>query len=143
MMNANQGSDQANVKAQLNELLKDMQVLIESASEDQQRRLLSSLKDLEAAERRRHPRKSCSIPVSVGTWRVFREFAKNISGGGMFIGTSASFSPGEHVTLTFSPPNQKKPLRITGRVVRRTAKGIGVEFTSPPNAELQKVIESL
>ncbi|MDY6954351.1 MAG: PilZ domain-containing protein [Thermodesulfobacteriota bacterium] len=143
MTNANQESDQPNVKAQLNELLKGMQMLIESASEDQQRRLLSSLQELEAAERRKHRRKSCSIPVSVGTWRVFREFAKNISRGGMFIGTSASFSPGEHVTLTFSPPNQEKTLRVTGRVVRRTAKGIGVEFTSPPSAELREVIESL
>jgi len=143
MMNTKRGSDQPTVKAQLDELLKNMQMLIESASEDQQRRLLSSLQDLEAAERRRHPRKSCSIAVSVGTWRVCREFAKNISHGGMFIGTSASFSPGEHVTLTFSPPNQDKAIRITGRVVRRNAKGIGVEFTSPPSAELQKVIESL
>jgi hypothetical protein len=142
-MNANEGSEQPTVKAQLNELLKEMEMLIESASEDQRRRLLSSLQDLEAAERRRHPRKSCSIPVSVGTWRVFREFAKNISRGGMFIGTSASFLPGEHVTLTISPPNDKKPLRITGRVVRSSDKGIGVEFTAPPNAELQKIIESL
>jgi len=142
-MHVNQGSDQPTVKAQLNELLKDMQMLIESASEDQQRRLLTSLQELEAAERRRAPRKTCSIAVSVGSWRVVREFAKNISRGGMFIGTSASFSPGEHVTITFSPPNQDKALRITGRVVRRNAKGIGVEFTSPANAELQKAIESL
>jgi hypothetical protein len=124
-------------------LLRNMQMLIDSASEDQQRRLLGSLRELEAEERRRHPRKTCSIPVSVGTWRVFREFVKNISRGGMFIGTTASFSPGEHVTLTFSPPNQDKPIRITGRVVRKTANGIGVEFTSPPTAELQKVLESL
>ncbi|MDY6837138.1 MAG: hypothetical protein SWH78_04100 [Thermodesulfobacteriota bacterium] len=67
MMKVNQGSDQPTVKAQLNELLNDMQMLIESASEDQQRRLPTSLQELEAAERRRAPRKTCSIPVSVGS----------------------------------------------------------------------------
>jgi Tfp pilus assembly protein PilZ len=98
---------------------------------------------LEAQERRRHPRKDCSIPVTVGTWRVFREFVKNISRGGMFIETDAPFSPGERVTLTFSYANQPNPVRITARVVRKTNRGIGVEFTTPPTAELEKIIKSL
>jgi len=142
-MGFKQQPDQSRVKAQLKELLHNLELLAESASLDQQKRLLSSLRDVEAQERRQHPRKSCSIPVTVGTWRVFKEFVKNVSRGGMFIETDAPFSPGEHITLTFSYANQTNPVRITARVVRKNNMGIGVEFTTPPNAELQKIIESL
>ena len=138
-----QQPDQSSVKAQLKQLLRQLELLAESASLDQQKMLLSSLQDVEAQERRKHPRKPCSIPVTVGTWRVFKEFVKNVSRGGMYIETDAPFSPGEHITLTFSYANQPNPVRITARVVRKTNKGIGVEFTTPPNADLEKLIESL
>jgi Tfp pilus assembly protein PilZ len=135
--------DPTSLKAQIKQLLRDLEPLVDSASVDQQRRLLSSLRDVEAQERRRHPRKNCSIPVTVGTWRIYREFIKNISRGGMFIETDAPFSAGERITLTFSYANQPNPLRITARVVRRTSRGIGVEFTTLPNPDLEKIIESL
>ena len=142
-MPANGQSNRPSVKAQLKELLRNMLIFVDSASEDERQRLLTSLQNFEGEERRRHPRKTCSMQVTVGIWRLFTEFIKNISCGGVFIETSESFSAGEHITLTFSPPNRNKPLRITGRVVRRTPEGIGVEFTTPPNGELEKIIESL
>ncbi len=132
-----------NIKSQIKELLTSMSNFVDYASEDDQRRLLKALQALDRHERRRHPRKTCSIPITVGSWRVLTEFARNISAGGVFIETSAAFSRGEHLTLMFSPPNQNTPLKLTGRVARSTPEGIGVQFTSPPTEEVEEVLGSL
>jgi len=136
-------SAQADVKAQLKNFLKDTMVSLESASEDQQRRLLSALQELKADDRRKHPRKPCSIPATAAITRCFTGYIRDMSGGGAFLETTAAFEPGEHVTLTFASPNENKPIRVTGRVVRRTSQGIGVQFTMPPTKELQATIEFL
>jgi Tfp pilus assembly protein PilZ len=60
--------------------------------------------------------------------RVFKDFIQDISAGGLFIKTQASLSTGQQITLTFMPPDGKKPVRIDGTIERSDAKGIGVKF---------------
>ena len=127
----------------MKELLENILVSIPYAPEEQQRSLLSSLRQWQKGERRRHRRVVCSIHVKVGTWRVFAEHIRNISEGGVFIKTSAAFSPGEHLELIFSLPNQNGPVRVTGHVVWNSPDGIGLEFAQPLSQELVEVIDGL
>jgi Tfp pilus assembly protein PilZ len=84
-----------------------------------------------------------SIPTKVETWGVFAKQIRNISAGGVFIRTSAVFSPGEHLELIFSIPNHNDPLRITGHVVWNSPDGVGLKFTQPLSPELVEVIEAI
>jgi Tfp pilus assembly protein PilZ len=136
-------TDKPSVKARLKELLDDISTSIDHASEEEQRRLLSSLEELQQDDRRRDPRKGCSIAVTYATWRIFTDFIKNISAGGVFIETSVPFARGENLTLMFSPPNQQEAVKITGQVVWSDPNGVGVKFTSPPSKELEEILESL
>ena len=136
-------SDGLSVKAELEKLLEDIMISMEDAPEYQQKSLLNSLRKWQNAERRRHPRKNCSIPVRMGMWQVFTERIRNISMGGVFIKTSAPISHGEDVTLLFSLPNKASPIKINGHVVWKAAGGVGVEFKEPLGAELRQVIGTL
>jgi hypothetical protein len=120
-----------------------MLVLIDSASQDEQQRLLKWLEGFKEDDRRRHVRKTCSLPASVGTWRVSRESISNISCGGVFIKTSTPYLRGERLVLTLLPSDENLPLRITGRIVRQTPEGVAVEFTTPPSKELRAMVQSL
>lgn len=135
--------DPPNVRTEVKELLEKILVSIPYAPEEQQESLLSSLRQWQRGERRKHRRVVCSIPVKVGTWRVFAEHIRNISEGGVFIKTSAAFSPGERLELIFSLPNQNGPVRVTGHVVWNSPDGVGLEFTQPLSEELVEVIEAL
>ena len=143
MTDSSQKSDDPIAMAELKELLERILISIDHASEDQRRNLLTSLRHWQKGERRKHARKGCSIPVTVGTWRVFTNHIRNISTGGVFIETTAPFTRGENLTLIFSLPDKNGPVRITGHVVWRTQEGVGVEFKQPLTKELQEVIDSL
>jgi len=80
-------------------------------------------------EKRRHPRKPCSIVVDYASRdRAFRDYIRDISSGGVFIETSKEFSIGDEIMMTFSISSKQKPFKFTGQVVRITKKGIGVKF---------------
>ncbi len=143
MIDSPQESNEHAVKSELKELIENILTAIDQAPLEHQRSLLSSLRKWQKGERRRHTRKDCSIPVKVGTWQVFTEHIRNMSMGGVFIKTSASFSRGEQLTLIFSLPNKNSPLRITGHVVWNSSEGVGVEFTQHLSKELRQLIESL
>ncbi|MDY6988277.1 MAG: PilZ domain-containing protein [Thermodesulfobacteriota bacterium] len=130
-------------KAELKKLLEDILISMDDAPEHQHKSLINTLRKWQNAERRRHPRKNCSIPVRVGMWQVFTERIRNISMGGVFIKTSAPVSHGEHVTLIFSLPNKAGPVKINGHVVWKAAEGVGVEFKEPLGEELKQVIGTL
>jgi c-di-GMP-binding flagellar brake protein YcgR len=103
--------------------------LINNISEDQQRALLSQLEAYQNGNRREHQRTPCFMPVDYATQdQVFKGFIQDISAGGLFIKPRTSFSVGEDITLTFSPPNRQKPVRIKGAIVRSDQLGIGVKF---------------
>ncbi len=103
--------------------------LVLELPEEQQKTLLAELELKRSNERRRHTRKSFITVVDfVSQGRVYREFVQNISGSGVYIQASGSFSVGQEVVLTFSFRDAQKHARITGRIARVADTGIGVEF---------------
>ena len=143
MTDSTQQSDKASPTGWLKDLLKDISPFIDKASEDQKQRLLSLLEELQKTDRRKRPRKPCSISI---TYTVqdgsFTDMVTNIGSGGVFIQTSEAFSLGQKVTLAFSSPDQEEPIKATGKIVWGSQDGIGVEFTTPRN-DLEALIESL
>jgi len=88
---------------------------------------------LEYEEKRRHPRTSCFVVVEyVAQGRAYTDFIRDKSRGGMFIETHWPFMIGEKLSLTFNPPEKKRPTKISGEIVRINPKGIGVKCESTP-----------
>ena len=135
--------DKGSVTGWLKDLLKDISPFIDNASEEQKQRLLSVLEDLRKTDRRKHPRKPCSISITCTVQdRDFTDIVTNISPGGVFIQTSEALSVGQQVTLAFSSPDQEEPINATGKIVWDSPNGIGVKFTSASN-NLKEVIKGL
>jgi Tfp pilus assembly protein PilZ len=112
-----------------------LMALISNISEGQQRALLSQLEAYQNGNRREHLRAPCFIPVDYANQdRVFKGFIQDISAGGLFIKPRTSFSVGEEITLTFSPPNCQEPIKIKGEIVRSNQLGIGVKFKTVKKA---------
>ena len=117
--------------------------LIENMSEDEQLILLKELKQRTFKERRKHERKPFFIVVDYSAEeRVYKDWIKNISAGGVFIETHMPFSVGQEVSLTFPLPNYQKYIKIIGKVVRIDLQGIGVRFKMA-NQDQEKMIKSL
>ena len=117
--------------------------LIENMSEDEQLALLKKLKERPSKEKRKHERKPFFIVVDYSTEeRVYKDWIKNISAGGVFIETHMPFSVGQDVSLTFPLPNYQKYIKIIGEVVRIDLQGIGVRFKMA-NQDQEKIIKSL
>jgi Tfp pilus assembly protein PilZ len=136
--------DQASVQTRLKELIMDISLLVDTASEDQQRRILTALEELRESERRKHARKPCSMRVTVTTPDLFStDTIRDISTGGAFVETPVSLSPGDQITLWFSLPDRQEAIMITGEVVWSPRKGVGVKFISPLGKDLEQMIESL
>lgn len=88
------------------------------------------------AEKRRHPRKPCSIMVDYATQdRAFKDYIRDISKGGVFIETSNFFDLGQEFIMTFSVPSQSKPFKFIGEVVRTDKRGVGVRFKKNVSTE--------
>ena len=143
MTDPSQQSDESNPEARLKEMLEDVSAYIDNLSAEQKQRALSELEELLEQDRRENPRIPCSIPVTCETeHRVFEDFIRDISAGGAFVETSAAFSPGETISLTFSSPKLDEPIKITGQIVWKARKGIGVKFATL-SKNLEAVILSL
>ena len=152
MTDSFQQSDESGVTTRLREFTKNFSVYIDNASEDQKRALfnlfqewglLRLLEDWQRSDRRKHTRKPCSMPIDYAMGnRVFKDVARDISAGGVFIRTPAALSVGEEILLPFSVPTQKEPIRITGEIVRSVEEGIGVKFKAE-SSDLEAMIESL
>ena len=81
-----QSEKASSLTGRFKKLLTDVAPLINNASEDQKRKLLSVLDDLRKSDRRKHSRKPCSITVNYSTrGDSFKGLMKDISAGGMFI----------------------------------------------------------
>ncbi|MFZ0241762.1 MAG: PilZ domain-containing protein [Desulfobacterales bacterium] len=59
-----------------------------------------------------------------------QDFIRDISKIGVFIETSSSPAVGQKIRLSISPAPDKRPIRLTGRVVRSTPIGFAVAFDS-------------
>jgi Tfp pilus assembly protein PilZ len=120
--NSEELSEKSSVTARL-------MALISNIPEGQQRALLSQLEAHQNGNRREHLRAPCFLAVDYANQdQVFKGFIQDISAGGVFIKPRTSFSVGEEITLTFSPPDHQEPLKIKGEIVRSDQLGIGVKF---------------
>jgi len=140
MTDFDQDSDASSPKAQLKALVKDISEYIEKASEEQQQsllavlgdeRLLHFLENPQSVNRRKYPRKTCSIVAGCSTrGRAFKGMVKNISLGGMFIlciETEKAFSVGQQITVTLpSLSKDQETIELQGEIVWTVPDGIGV-----------------
>jgi hypothetical protein len=119
-------------KIGINEVHTRISEIIDSMSETNNRKLLRVLKKWQHSTRidhRKHNRRLTSIyAIFETTHCYFTDFIKNISAGGLFIETGIPLSINQKLFITFSPSDSKIPIKITGQIVRRDSKGIGVEL---------------
>jgi uncharacterized protein (TIGR02266 family) len=106
--------------------------LISKLPEDAQEVLLTKLQEKVGIYSRKHSRKEFITEVDFSTEdQAYKELVKDISPGGLFIETRAPLAVGQEITLLLSFPDQDRPMKILGEVVRATDQGIGVRFKHP------------
>ena len=93
------------------------------------------MKDLEEwqhskHEKRKDPRRSTLINITYSSdqRRIFEDFVRNISAGGLFIETNLLSELGQELKMTFSHPDSGDPIKVLGKIVRVDSGGIGVKF---------------
>ncbi len=63
---------------------------------------------------------------------IHKDITRDISNTGVFIETHSPPAIGETITLSFSFSEDKKPVKVSGRVVRTTPDGFAVKFQRRP-----------
>ncbi len=82
-----------------------------------------------AKDKREFVNSSDDIPVEFSVQgRVYDGLINNIRDGGIFIKTKGRFSKGQDISMTLEFPVFGKREKRTGKIVRVTPEGIGVEF---------------
>ena len=106
--------------------------IVEEMSEEDRRILLDQLEKRPVNERRKYPRKRYLADLRyVGGDRIYKDFIRNISMGGLLIETHErrnDLSLGQEVTLSVPFPREKQFTRIIGEIVRISAQEIGIKF---------------
>jgi Tfp pilus assembly protein PilZ len=107
--------------------------MITNLSLDEKCKLLGELKATKGLSRRQFTRQDYVTPVHmVVKGALISAYTKNISKGGVFIDTPRAyelkFAPGDAITMNFDHPQLRRPIKITGKIVRVTKAGIGVSF---------------
>ena len=103
------------------------------------------------AERRlyeRHPLRTAVVFEDEFGEGVFFVYSENLSVGGLFLASSVPLRIGTMLFLSFHLPGSKRPLRVTGEVVRvalpsGSGEGIGIRFVGLPKKILEKLEEFL
>jgi len=106
--------------------------IIDDMSVTEMRQLLKDLEKWQKSknEKRKYPRRSTLIDITYSSdqRRIFEDFIRNISAGGLFIETNLLSELGQKLTMTFSHPASGDPIRVLGKVIRVDSEGIGVKF---------------
>jgi len=77
----------------------------------------------------RSPRKECDGQSDFSVdGRLYSGVVKNRSDSGLLVEALDAFDVGQEVVLSFLCPNEGKPLKRKGVIVRVTEKGFGVEY---------------
>ena len=114
--------DETKITARLIDLVCEMSI-------EQQLELLQKLDRKHYKGGRTDSRRSRKIVVDYEiNNRTHRNFIQDISAAGVFIETPNPPAVGERITLSFSLAENKKPITITGRVVRSIDNGFAVDF---------------
>jgi Tfp pilus assembly protein PilZ len=121
--------------------------IINMLSEQKMRQLLKDLEEGQRIERRKYDRKDFLriIDYTVGD-RYYRDFIQDISESGVFIQTSQTFSIGQTILMTFISPDNQKPFRINGKIIRIHEDGIGVKFkieSQVQEAALKSIVDMI
>ena len=125
-ISADQLDDETRIAARLIDLICDMSVA-------QQLKLLNQLDKKQYKGGRSDYRRSRKIAVDYEVNdKVHKDFIYDISAAGVFIETQTPPSAGEKIKLTFSIANHKKPVTITGKIVRTDPDGFAVDFRRKP-----------
>lgn len=112
--------------------------LINEMSLEQQLALLNQLDRKQYHKGRADHRRSRRIQVAYkidGT--DYHGFIHDISAAGVYIGTENSHAVGEKVILRFSLLENKKLMKVSGRIVRIGEDGFAVDFRLSTEAEKQ------
>lgn len=112
--------------------------LIIDLSEEQQNHLLDRLSEMLSEEvpektitldEREAPRRTCTIAVNFESeGNKFQDTILDISAAGVFIKTEESLEVGQGISLRFSFPEGEEDVDISGEIVWRSTRGIGVKF---------------
>jgi hypothetical protein len=107
--------------------------MVTNMSLDEKCKLLGELKATKGLSRRQFTRQGYVTPVHLVVKGILvNGYTKNISKSGVSIDTTKAyelkFAPGDAVTMNFDHPQIRRPIKITGRIVRVTKSGIGVSF---------------
>ena len=108
--------------------------IIDDMSETEMRQLLKDLEGWQKSknEKRKYPRRSTLMEITYSSdqRRIFEDFVRNISAGGLFIETNLITELGQKLTMTFSHPDSGDPIKVLGKVIRVDSGGIGVKFNT-------------
>jgi Tfp pilus assembly protein PilZ len=106
--------------------------IIDDMSDTEVRQLLKDLENWQKSknEKRKYPRRSTLIDITYSSdqRRIFDDFVRNISAGGLYIETNLVSELGQKLTMTFSHPDSGDPIKVLGKVIRADSGGIGVKF---------------
>lgn len=106
--------------------------IIDGMSDTEMRQLLKDLEGWQKSkdEKRKYSRRSTFMDITYSSdqRRIFEDFVRNISAGGLFIETSLVTELGQKLTMTFSHPDSGDPIKVLGKVIRVDSGGIGVKF---------------
>jgi hypothetical protein len=136
MEKQNQGVSGADITAQLVARVKRMPL-------EKQAQLLNELDEGSGRGLRQHDRKTFFMIVDyVFGDRYYRDFIQDMSDTGVFIKTSQDIPLGKKILMTFMSPDNQKPFKINGEVVRNTAEGVGIKFIFESQVQ-EAVVNSL
>lgn len=125
MVNHVNEDDRSDVLALIVEIINDM-------SDAEMRQLLTDLESWRKSknEKRKHSRKPTLMDITYSSdqRRIFEDFVRNISAGGLYIETNLVSELGQKLTMTFSHPDSGEPVKVLGKIIRVDSEGIGVKF---------------
>lgn len=106
--------------------------IIDNMSDKEVRQLLKNLENWQKSknEKRTHPRRSTYMDITYlsDQRRIFKDFVRNISAGGLYVETNLVTEVGQKLTMTFSHPDSSYPIKVLGRIIRVEPNGFGVKF---------------
>jgi hypothetical protein len=106
--------------------------IIDGMSDTEMRQFLKDLEGWQKSkdEKRKYPRRSTYVDITYSSdqRRIFEDFVRNISAGGLYIETNLVTELGQKLTMTFSYPDSGDPIKVLGKIIRVDSEGIGVKF---------------
>ena len=115
---------------------------INTLSAGQQTELLGLIDDRWGEKSRKADRKDFFVTVDyVVNGRYYRDFIQDMSDGGVFIKTRQKFETGQDILMTFMSPDQQKPFKIPGEIMRALDNGIGVRFKTESQVQAETIAE--